>query len=382
MTPEEKLAAELAAFKAEVAAEDPDDLWAGFDAVPVRPTVVMVPAQRPSPEQQAGIVAERLDRLRRHMLVRSQLDNVPPPAWMIDGVLSDGALSLLSGKFGTYKTFVALGWACSIATGQPWFGHPVKRDGPVLYVAAEGSRGVNARIRAWERHHLGGAPIPDDRLRIVDVPLQLNHPGDIEAVCVVADELHPSLVVWDTLHRNAPGVEENSNTEMGTIVHHLAQIRDRSACTQLILHHTGHAGVRSRGASNIEDDFEDSWVIQLGGDGEDRSLNNPRTLRHRKAKDFSLSEEIGLMLVVDDDGAARVEMRTQEAEAESEEWIVRRQIMAALDAAHVPLDAGRPAVAAAVRAAGIQIRNADLAEIVRERKSTPLGPALPFEEGP
>ncbi len=44
---------------------------------------------------------------------------------------------MLYGPTGIGKTFLALDWAMSICSGQPWFGQEV-RKGQVLYVLAEG----------------------------------------------------------------------------------------------------------------------------------------------------------------------------------------------------------------------------------------------------
>ena len=337
-----------------------------------------IPAPRAPEPDPTPPEPELLASLRRLAHPRSALGQVPPPAWMIEGVLSQEALALLSGKFGTYKTFVAIAWACSIATGVDWFGREVKHGGPVLYVAAEGIRGIGSRVWEWEMANYGGQRIPDDRLVVISAPVRLNRGGEVDALVALGRELGVGLVVWDTLHRCAPGVEENSNTDMGNIVNALAHVRGELHCTQLVVHHTGHAGIRSRGASNIEDDFEDSWVIQLGADPEDRSPANPRTLKHRKAKDFTLSADVGLHLAVGLDGGAVVVERTAEHEHQTEEWIVRQRIMAALDAAGVPLSAGRDRVRAVLAAAGIQIRNDDLAELVKARKATPVSPELPL----
>ena len=53
------------------------------------------------------------------------------------GWLFQGALSVLYGSSNTGKTFVALSIAGHVATGLPWCGNDV-RQGPVLYIAAEG----------------------------------------------------------------------------------------------------------------------------------------------------------------------------------------------------------------------------------------------------
>src|SRR5262249_7475506 len=70
------------------------------------------------------------------------------PDWLVDRLLVAGSLGLLYGPPAAGKSLLALDWACSIATGEPWLGRPV-RPGPVLYVAAEGSAGLGVRVAAW-----------------------------------------------------------------------------------------------------------------------------------------------------------------------------------------------------------------------------------------
>lgn len=57
------------------------------------------------------------------------------------------------------------------------------------------------------------------------------------------------MVIVDTLHRSAPGTEENSATEFGLIFEATAGIRDEYATTTLFTDHTGHGGGRLCGTS-------------------------------------------------------------------------------------------------------------------------------------
>jgi hypothetical protein len=77
-----------------------------------------------------------------HLLTRSALRKLPDPEPLINNVLDQGTTALLYGRWGTAKTFIALDWAASVATGRPWQGRKtVQRRG--LYVVAEGAFGFN-----------------------------------------------------------------------------------------------------------------------------------------------------------------------------------------------------------------------------------------------
>jgi len=73
-------------------------------------------------------------------------------SFVIKGLLPEQSFVSMYGPSGSFKSFLALDWACHIASGIDWDGHKVKQ-GAVLYVAGEGGFGVTKRIRAWELQH-------------------------------------------------------------------------------------------------------------------------------------------------------------------------------------------------------------------------------------
>src|SRR5262245_31012061 len=75
-----------------------------------------------------------------------------PPTWLIRDWLPEHANALLYGKSEHGKSFVAVDWACCVASGTPWMGIPVKK-GDVLYLAGEGEHGYVKRVAAWQQAH-------------------------------------------------------------------------------------------------------------------------------------------------------------------------------------------------------------------------------------
>lgn len=59
-----------------------------------------------------------------------------PTQWLIQDILPAGTIVLFSGRPGTYKTWIALDWARSVAEGSPWLARPCQK-GQVLYLDAE-----------------------------------------------------------------------------------------------------------------------------------------------------------------------------------------------------------------------------------------------------
>jgi Bifunctional DNA primase/polymerase, N-terminal/AAA domain len=81
-------------------------------------------------------------------------DDAPtaPTLWLVKSVLPQIGAGLVSGQWGTYKTTVALDVSVSIMSGVPFGGRcAVRRQGGVIYIAAEGAGGLKSRLDAAAR---------------------------------------------------------------------------------------------------------------------------------------------------------------------------------------------------------------------------------------
>src|SRR4051794_37459593 len=81
-----------------------------------------------------------------------QVESLPAPEYLIQGVLTRCGIAMLYGAAGEGKTFVAFDIAFSCATGSPWHGLAIAQ-GKVIYVLAEGREGLSSRVCAWKSHH-------------------------------------------------------------------------------------------------------------------------------------------------------------------------------------------------------------------------------------
>ncbi|MFC6712446.1 AAA family ATPase [Branchiibius cervicis] len=239
-------------FAVEVVA---DDARRGFDWRKSAPSTARPQAARPAGRPVRSLAGQ--------LLSRSGLRALPKPEPLIADTLDKHSVMMLAGYYGTGKSFVALDWAASIATGTPWLGRPVER-GRVLYVLGEGAYGVHARLAAWELHH--GAAIEDGWLDVLPVAAQIAG-DDLPEVEELVAERGYALVVFDTLARMSVGLEENSARDMGVFVAALDAIRRRTdGGSVLVVHHSGK-GDRgdSRGSSAIGGAMD--IVYQVKGDG-------------------------------------------------------------------------------------------------------------------
>jgi hypothetical protein len=215
------------------------------------------------------------------------LANREPPTWLIHRHIAQASLGLLFGSSTVGKSFMALDWSLSIATGQDWQGHSV-RQGSVAYLAGEGSAGFRRRCAAWSKHH--GVVIDDAPLYFNQQTVQLIE----EASCFAAHKAvegirqqhgEVSLIVLDTLNRTGGG-DENDNTDTSSILRNLEKYFVRPfGCSVLVVHHTGHGEDtknRARGASALPAGMDHCFLMaEVGG---------VRKLIHTKQKETELPE--------------------------------------------------------------------------------------------
>lgn len=187
--------------------------------------------------------------------VRDLLAQPAPVDWLIRDIIEAGSLCQLFGASTAGKSFVALDWCGSVATGRDWAGKATKA-GTVFYIAGEGHKGLGRRMRAWELHH--GTALADAPLFFSTAPAALMDAGNAAAVAGAVEALAsthgaPALIVVDTLARNLGNGEENSNADLGVFINNIdVMLRRKFGCAVLIVHHTGWQETqRSRGGSAL-----------------------------------------------------------------------------------------------------------------------------------
>ena len=224
-------------------------------------------------------------RFTGYLLNRSALDALPDPEPLIDDVLDQGTLALLYGQWGTGKSFIALDWAASVATGRNWQGRPTESR-RVLYVAAEGAFGLKGRLHAWEAGWKN--TIGDDTFDVLPKSVNLTSYAEVRDLAALIKWNGYGLVVFDTLARCMVGADENNAKDCGQVVENMSQLRAATPDGRgvvLGVHHTGKDGRTFRGSSVFEAGADTVYsVIRDGGvivlDREKRK-DGPPTDTHR-----------------------------------------------------------------------------------------------------
>jgi RecA-family ATPase len=233
------------------------------------------------------------------LLTVQQLRELPPPRWLVQGLLKKQSLSVLYGPSGEGKSFVALDLAASISAGTDWQGRKVDQ-GPVVYVVAEGGRGIVRRIEAWRDAN----DTDTDSLFIVPEPVQMRDPRHRSALAgqIAEHNLKPALVVFDTFARCFVGGDENSAGDVGAFIAGVQELqREVGGAAVLIVHHTGKSdNEMERGSSALRAAADTMLLLRSGNElltvSRNRQKKEHLTLSCNKQKDGDEGEPIHLRL--------------------------------------------------------------------------------------
>ncbi|TLQ43464.1 AAA family ATPase [Streptomyces marianii] len=320
-------------------------------------------------ERAAGRSGDPADALLAELLDASALDNMPTLEPLVGDLLHLDTLARIIGPSGHMKSFVTIDLAGHVGTGMRWHGHYV-RQGTVVYLVAEGARGIRQRVRAWENHY----GVKMDNVLFLPRPVQARG-AEWDVLIEAMRRLGPQLIVIDTQARVSVGVEENSNTELGIVIERMDDLRRATEACVLLIHHTGHVGEHGRGASAAKGALQSEMHVSKKGDN---ARNIVVTMKVGKQKDSEEGADLqfGLKVVTLDgeykpDGrpVTSVVLESLDLRGPAEpvkgtpEWLVT-----VLDKADIPMRWGSPRVIKWCSEYGIQMRKDKIEEAVRQRK--------------
>lgn len=185
---------------------------------------------------------------RFSLMTATDLAALPPVRWRVRGVLPQEGIAAIYGPPGSGKSFLALDMLAAIAAGRWWFGYRVQAA-PVLYIALEGEAGIAQRVRAHQARH-GGA----ERMRFLASPLDVRQPTDRADIVRAAKAagLTGGVLCIDTLAASAPGMDENTSSDMGEVIAGLKALQSELGGLVLAVHHSGKDQARGmRGHSSL-----------------------------------------------------------------------------------------------------------------------------------
>lgn len=228
---------------------------------------------------------------------RSELTKLPRVDPLIEGILSLRAAVVLFGPTNAGKTLVGLSWACCVAMGVPWLGHPVHRA-KVLYVLGEGAYGYDDRVTAWET--AWHTKVDDEWLIFAVKPESLSSRVTWAQIHDEAKALGVRLIMLDTFSSLAYDADETKDAPVFT--RRMSDLAGAIDGTVVVVHHPGWGDPdRVRGGSQLEANVDE--VVKLTGSAVEPEIE----LTRKKVKDGEAGARLRLRRVqvpigVDDGG--------------------------------------------------------------------------------
>lgn len=156
-------------------------------------------------------------------------EEFPPEVWVVDELLPDEGITLLSGSPGSFKTWLFMEIAVKVAKGELVFGHFKSKQTGVLVIDEEsGKRRLQKRFK-----QLGATEdVPIHYLSRVGYKMNQLY---ATAIAQKARELGAGLIVFDSYTRFNSG-DENASGDTSTLMDYYRQLAD-AGFSVLILHH-------------------------------------------------------------------------------------------------------------------------------------------------
>lgn len=250
--------------------------------------------------------------------------------WLVQSLWSDQAVGFIVGQPKAGKSWLALDFAVSVASGTSVLdSFPVENPGPVLMFPAEDDV-TSARDRLS-----GICTYRELDLKTLDVwfigsySLRLDTHKDREALENTIGKIQPRLLILDPLIR-LHSVDENSASEIAKVLSFLRNVQRKYKVAVIIVHHarksaSGDPGLGMRGSSEIRAWGDSILYLQ-------RKKGLELSVEHRAAPS---PDPIGLSLVTSE--SSTVHLGIEDAPLEPVKPDLKEQILQVLNNYGLPL---------------------------------------------
>lgn len=215
-----------------------------------------------------------------HLLSYAEMEAMPEPEWLIEGLIQTRSTALMFGKSNSYKSFLAIDIGLSVDTGRDWHGNAVM-DGGVLFVATEGANGVGRlRIPTWYQHH--AVAEEDRRAFLYPREICLDTAEDVTAMIEAMNIRGKfALVVIDIFGGSMKGSEIEDKTARAW-VYGIQRILRETGASVLVVAHTGwQDDTRAR----MHTHFWGSFDSRLRVEGDKDAMTATLTVERHKDAD-------------------------------------------------------------------------------------------------
>lgn len=198
-----------------------------------------------------------------------------PIPWRCEGIAADGYLTVLAGRGGEGKSWMALALACGVARGRPAAGIRCEQGVALIFDAENGPKLIARRLRAAQvSADLAVQPVDAGGLRF-------SH--DLDWMREVIEREGASLVVFDSLRVLSTGAKESDADEMEPIITRLKQLARDTGAAVVLIPHRGKSELNDyRGSSVILDQTDMLFTLgRVPGDPDGRHRRKLTTIKCR-----------------------------------------------------------------------------------------------------
>jgi len=167
--------------------------------------------------------------------------NLKNRKWFVDKIVPEKSIVFFGGTSGSYKTWIAMNLAMSIASGTKFLNEFETIKSNVLYIDEE-----NGELTLYERTKLiqNGGDFPEDSFENISLSVfqnfHLDNPSCVKKLNELIEKSNPSLIIFDSMVRCMEG-DENKAEEVRRVFENLKKIL-QTGLSILILHHTTKGG--------------------------------------------------------------------------------------------------------------------------------------------
>ncbi|MBP2497805.1 hypothetical protein ABID82_004010 [Methylobacterium sp. PvP062] len=219
-------------------------------------------------------------------------------AWLVRDLIAQTGKGLLSGQWGSAKTFIALDLSGCVMTGEPFAGRQVMRRGGVLFIAPEGAFEIPIRLKGLVAGKVAGTAMaqaaagerlvdPDDLpfAWIEECPRLVDRDAT-DTLALTADaavrelreryDLPLALIIVDTVAAGAGFDDENSAAETQKVMNALERLSHHTGAFVLGVDHFGKAVETGTRGSSAKEAAADTVLAALASRDEAGNISNTR----------------------------------------------------------------------------------------------------------
>ncbi len=165
-----------------------------------------------------------------HPIIGDAIYDLPDPVWALRNLIQEDGLTILHGQPGSFKSFIAMDWAYSLASPQSsgWMGQPRAKQFKPMYLFTEGIAGLKNRSIAWSKERGMTTPSMDDAVIWVRDRVGLNSVADpanpftqqVASLVKMYNDYHCNILFIDTLANTFVGnenMQQDANSYLRTL---------------------------------------------------------------------------------------------------------------------------------------------------------------------